>query len=231
MAGKILLVVLFVILALLLMALLIPVYVRVSYERGEWKAVLKYAKFARTLPAEKSSGEEEQEENTKKSQKEKKKPGKENKPRKKPTWSQIQYSLDTLPGVILKALKRTGRRMWFDPLKVHVLVATSDPADTAILYGKLEAFLAAFLPMLHRSVKIREQDIRLFPDFSEENMDLIADVGVHIRPISLLVVALQAAGGVLRWYISFSRLAKKAPSAEENNKRTTASAEPSVDQP
>lgn len=221
MVGKILLVVLFVILALLVTVLLIPVYVRVTYEHGEINAVLKYARF--TIPlasSEKNDGEE-----TKKENKPPKAEKEEKKPSKKPTWEQIQYTLDTLPKVILKALKRTGRRIWIDPLKVHVLVATADPADTAVLYGKLEGFLAAFLPMLHRTVRIREQDIQLFPDFCEDRMDFLVDAGIGVRPGGLLAVLLLTAGGMIKWYIGFRRRAEKTPAADGEKKQTTACAD------
>lgn len=219
MIGKILLAILFAILALLFIALLIPVYIRVTYDGGELNAVLKYAKF--TIPfrsSEKDDGEEKTE-------------GKKKKTSQKRTQEQVQYALDTLPQIILKFLKRTGRRIWLDPLKIHILVATPDPADTAVLYGRLEGVLAALLPTAHRAVRIREQDIRLFPDFCENEMDCIADVGVGIRAGGLLAVLLLTAGSLIKWYIGFSRLASKAPAAERKNKQTTAKAESAAEQP
>ena len=40
-------------------------------------------------------------------------------------------------------LRRTGRSIRLEPLKIHLLVAGPDPAGTAELYGKLEAALGA----------------------------------------------------------------------------------------
>ena len=59
MVGKILLAVLLVILALLVIVLLIPAYIRVTYEQGKISAVLKYAKFSIPLVPSEKSGEEE----------------------------------------------------------------------------------------------------------------------------------------------------------------------------
>ena len=108
------------------------------------------------------------------------------------------------------------------PLKIHLLVATSDPADTALLYGKLQGVLAAILPPLHCAVRIRDQDIQLFPDFCEESMDVIADVGLRIRPWDVLVVALFAAGGLVKWYFGFRKRADKHPDEQKRKKKKMA---------
>ena len=82
----------------------------------------------------------------------------------------------------MRLLGRTGRGVRVEPLKVHLLIACADPADTAQLYGRLCAALSAGLPLLERAVRIKDQDIRLFPDFMGDRMDCIADVGVSLRP-------------------------------------------------
>jgi len=221
--GRILLFLLCAILALLLVALLIPAYVRVSYEQGEPSVIAKYAWL--TIPIYPRESKEAAQEPT-----EKETSGKEQKetPSRQKSginWEQIQYSLDTLPPVLLKALKRTGRRIRIEPLKVHVLIATADPADTAILYGKIHAVLAAALPTLHRLVRIREQDIQLFPDFCENEMDFIVDAGIGIRPWDLLAIGLCALGGIFKWFLGFRKRATKFPETNDNNVETTAHAE------
>ena len=218
--GKIVLVVLGVVLIFLLVVLLIPAYVRITYEQGELRVFAKYAWLTIPIipPAVKQEKSEQKDEETEQEK---------TKPKKKTgiNREQIFYTLDTLPAILLKALKRFGRRIRIEPLKLHVLVATPDPADTAILYGKLHGFLGAFLPPLHRCVRIREQDIQLFPDFSEERMDYIADIGVAIRPGSVLLIILCALGGILKWYIGFRKRATKEPQKNGKNKDTTAQAE------
>lgn len=221
MVGKILLILLGVVLLACAVLLLLPVTVRVSYEQGELRAWLRFASWKIDLYPSQDKQEESREtaEAREKEPKQKKEP-KRKKENVKPNWEQISYTLEALPRVLLRALQRTGRRITVTPLKLHLLVAGNDPADTAVLYGWLQGFLAAILPPLHQAVRIREQDIQLFPDFCEEKMDLIADVGVRIRPWDILVVAVFAAGGVIKWYIGYKKRADKPDTAQKNEKAT-----------
>ncbi len=218
MVGRILLIVLCILLALLLAALLIPAYVRISYDSSGLLVVLNYAKL--TIPL--YPGKEDATKDASQSESDTKSADEPEKRKGKINREQILYSLETLPAVLTKVLKRTGRRIRIEPLKLYILVATSDPADTAILYGKLEGVLAAALPVLHRQMKIREQDIRLFPDFCEEQMDYIMDVGIGIRPIDLLWIAICGLSGVIKWFVGFKKRATKHPVAAKKHKDTTA---------
>lgn len=211
MLGEILLMLLGAVLLVCAVLLLIPVSVHISYEQGVLRICLRYAsKRIGLFPSKESvEGAEIAAEKPKKERKPKKQGG-------KPNREQIVYSLEVLPRVLLRALRRTGRRIVVTPLKLHVLVAGSDPADTAVLYGRLQGVLAALLPPLHRAVKIREQDIELFPDFCEDKMDLIADVGIRIRPWDILVIAVFAAGGIIKWLIGYRKRADKPETAQKN---------------
>lgn len=212
MIGKILMILLGVILLALLIALLMPLYVRVKYEGGEFCAFIRYAGKSITLYPGKKSDEERKDDKPKLSKSKDQTDGlkeKNKKPKEKINWEQICYSLDVLPRVLVKALLRTARRICITPLKLHILVAGSDPADTAVLYGKLQGVLASVMPGLHRAVRIEEQDIQLFPDFIQERMDYIADVGIRIRILDVLAIAVFAAFGLLKWYIGFKKRSSK----------------------
>lgn len=205
MLGRIILYIVLAVLLLLAIALLIPIRARVSYDQGELTALLRFGPLKIPLyPAEKrEKGKKEAppSEDTERAAEKKKKPG------LTLSREQIFYSLETLPPILGRALGRIGRRLRIAPLKVHVLLAGPDPADTALLYGRLEAALGALLPMLHRVAHIRDQDIRLFPDFQQECPACAADVGIAIRGWDLLVVALCAGGSLLGWYKNFRKLA------------------------
>lgn len=226
MVGKILLILLGVVLLAAAVLLLIPLNLRVSYESGTVHVWLRYASKTMILhPAneEKEEQTEPEKQNTVKSGAKKHK-----KEKKKPNWEQISYSLDVLPRVLLRALRRTGRRIVITPLKLHILVAGTDPADTAVLYGKLQGVLAATLPSIHKAVRIREQDIRLFLDFTEERMDCIADLGIRIRPWDMLAVALSAMGGIIKWYFGFKKRADTPEASHKNKQRSTVPADPAA---
>lgn len=227
MLGKILFGSLILLLAILLTFLLIPVSLRVSYEDKQLHVRLRYASWTITLfPIKKQEKEEQPDKKVKKEKKEK--PQKEPQPKAKPNFQQITYSLDVLPGVLIRALRRTARRIRITPLKIHVLIAQNDPADTALLYGKLSGALNASLPLLHRSVRIEEQDIQLFPDFTQEEMDYIADVGIRLRPLDILGVAVLALGGVIKWYAGYKKRADKTDTTQNTKKKDTAQADPAA---
>ena len=223
MIGTILLCVLGAILVLVLIALRIPAYIRVQYEQCKLRIFMKYAWL--TIPLSPKNENAPPQETGEEQSSESAEQEKEKKPKSTINKEQILYTIDTLPPVLLKALKRFGRHIRIEPLKVHILVATSDPADTAILYGRIQAVLAAVLPSVHNCVKIREQDIRLFTDFCEEDMDFIVDAGIGIPPGDVLNIAFCALGGILKWFVGFRKRATKEPGAKDNSIDTTAEAE------
>lgn len=73
-------------------------------------------------------------------------------------------------------------------------------------------------------MRIKDQDVRLFLDFQREQMDLIADVGLSLRPWDLVSVGLRAGGSLLKWYLRFRKLASPPPPAEEPKESNTEAA-------
>lgn len=215
MIGKIVLGVLLTLLALLLVLLQIPVSVRFSYQDGAPEAALRYGPMRLSLfPGKKEPVGDRPEE--------KKKPEKEPKPKKKGrriNREQILYALETLPPILGRALRRTGRSIRIRPLKIYVLVAGYDPADTALLYGRLEAALHGGLPLLRQAVRISEEDVRLYLDFTKRQMDVIADVGVSLRPGSLAWVGLRAAASLVKWFLGFRKLASPPDKEEKSQEK------------
>lgn len=214
-------VILCVVCLILCVLLFTPIRVRAAYDQGAVSAWVRFGPAQLPVyPREKTEGKPER----KKKGKPQEEAGTEEKKKRKRKINreQLLYTMEKLPPVLGRALRRVGRRVRIDPLKVHVLVAGSDPADTAVLYGKLEAALAAALPVLHRKIHIRGQDIRLFLDFQAERMDCIADVGLSIRLWDLLVMAVCAGASAVKWLIGFKRLADKPPAGDTDIKQQTA---------
>lgn len=236
-AGKIILWILAGLLALLLIALLIPAKVRFQYEAGEPFLAVRYGPVKLQLFPAKEKPKEKPKETA---EKKKKKPSKKKKtkaakgkvkkskpkktkpkkPKAKINREQILYALEKLPPILGRALKRTGRSIRVGPLKLYLLAAGADPADTAQLYGRLEAALAAGVPILEKTLRIRDLDVRLYADFQEERMDFIADAGVSLRLYSLVWMALRAGGSLLKWYIGFRKLASPPPEPEADKEKT-----------
>ena len=221
--GRILLGIALALLALVLLLLFLPIRLRVSWDRGGACVAVRFgpARLPLYPPGESGPLEEEQK---KKKETEPKAAGEKGKKRFSINRDQLVYTLETLPPILGRALRRVGRRVRIAPLKVYVLVAGTDPADTAVLYGRLTAALEAGLPLLHRMIHIREQDIRLFPDFQGEEMDLIADVGISLRLWDLLVIGLCAGGSLMRWFINLRKLSDKPQNKKKTEPKTAGEA-------
>ena len=219
MVGQILLYILCALLLLLAVFLLLPVRVRLRFDQGDAALWVRFGPVRLQLfprPEKKEKPKKKPEKTPQKGADAKKEIPE--KPKMKINREQIFYSIETLPPILGRALRRTGQRLRFTPLKIHLLVAGPDPADTAMLYGRLEAALSAGLPVLHRLVHIKDQDIRLFLDFQQEQMDLIADVGVALRPWDLVSVGVRAGGSLLKWFLRFKKLA--SPPQQEETEQT-----------
>ncbi len=104
-------------------------------------------------------------------------------------------------------------------------MAGSDPADTAQLYGRLTAAVGAGLPVLEEVMGVKDVDVRLYPDFTQQQMDLIADVGVSLRPGSLAWIGLRAGGSLLKWFFGFRKLASPPPEESEQNEGDSSQAD------
>lgn len=214
MAG---IIILCVILLLLGLVLFTPIRARVSRDEEGLRVWLKIGPAKIPLYPEKF-----QEEALEAPPKEEKpKPEKPAKKRKKLTMEQILYLLEGAPPILGRALRRTGRRIRICPLMVHVLVSASDPADTGLLYGKLQAALAALLPMLHRRIHIAEQDIRLYPDFEGQGVDYRLDVGIAIRLWDILVIGLCAGASGVKLLVGMKKLAPKDPAGDPEKPQKT----------
>lgn len=210
-----------VILLLLCLVLFTPILVRAIWEEGlRVRLRVGPVKLQVYPPKKEEKGDKPPK---KKKASEKKDTGeKPAKKRKSITAEQILYLLEALPPILGRALRRVGRRVRIGPLKVWLLLSAEDPADTALLYGRVEAALMAALPILHRHLAIRDQDIRIYPDFEGNGTDWRLDVGVSIRLWDVLVIGLCAGGSGLKALIGMKRLGAKNAAGETKTKETAA---------
>lgn len=212
-------------LAVVLLLLMVPVKVRGAYRDGKAEVTVRYGpvKLQILPPKGKKESEEPKPAKPQKARPKKEKP---KKPRAKINTEQILYALEKLPPILGRALKRTGRSIHIRPLQLYILAAGPDPAAVGILYGRLEAALAAGFPVLERVLRIQDADVRLYVDFTARQMDFILDAGVSLRPWDLVWMALRAGGSLIKWYIGFRRLASPPPeSAAEPADKTDAAAD------
>ena len=156
--------------------------------------------------------------------KEKKKdPSKKKKKKRGISLEQVLYSLQMLPPLVGKLLRLTCRGLRVDPLLVHITAAGPDPADAAVLYGRLYGAIATLLPLARELVPIRHEDVTLRLDFEKSALEAEADVGVYLRLGHLLGIGLVVAGGGLLWLLGFLKRAKP-PKAEPEDQAENESA-------
>lgn len=209
--GRIILGILLAILLMLAVLLSMTVQVRASYDQGDAELWVRFGPLRFQLYPVKPRGEKKKRE-PKPPEEPEKPPEKEKGKKRSLSPEQIFYTLETLPPILGRALGRLGRGIRIEPLRIHLLIAGEDPADTALLYGRAQAALAAWMPAVRRRVRIRGEDIRLFLDFQRTRPDCAAEVGISIRCGTAAWISLRAGGSLLKWFLKFRKL---APPAEE----------------
>lgn len=148
----------------------------------------------------------------------------------KPTRQQILYSIDPIAALVADLLSRFRRGLRFDPLRIHVEVAGEDPADTAVLYGKLYAAVAALMPALTEAVTVRRQDIQITLNFDRTQWMVSADVGISMRLWHLIGILFRLMFGGVSWYLGYRKLApqEQTPTDGTNAKTPVDSTAPAA---
>jgi len=209
------------VIALLVLLCLLPVGIHIRYD-GEVFPKLLIGPFSMTLlPKKKAVGKEAEEEKVEKKTDdgEKKK-----KAFQKPNREQIVYCLQTLPGIVKKALSRTRKGVTVKPLMVKAVFAGEDPADVAQNYGKAQALVSALYPELKKIVRIKKTSISLSTDYEREQMQLMAEVGVFLRIGTVLAIVFSAGFSLLRWFLGYRKLAGKDSGTLKNEQHGQAAA-------
>lgn len=198
------------ILLLLLLVLFVPVWARVTY-RGELCVRVRVLGIpltvlpasAKSPKADKPSGKE-----TKKSAEEKAKSpsrGKEllNEISRSFREDGVQATLDYLQALAKLAGRAAGRALrsiTVDCLRLDMLIATGDAADTAQRYGQVCGVLYPALAAVSGPVHIRRRRLRVEPNFLAEKSAVQLDVRLHIWVFRLVgaAIALLVGYGMMR---------------------------------
>ena len=112
------------------------------------------------------------------------------KPEKKETGGSL---LDFLPLVKLafSLLGDFRRKIRLDVLEIRLIMASSDPCDLAVNYGKAWAAVGNLMPQLERLFVIKKRDIEIECDFTASQTLVIARLDLTItlgRILSLVTV-------------------------------------------
>lgn len=105
---------------------------------------------------------------------------KDKKPKKSRSIQEILTLIKLFVPILTRAVKGVLGTILIDPMKIHWVVGSSDPATTAITYGLAQSTLTATIPLIDRVFTIQNQDISLGLDFDTERSEFDVLVGVSM---------------------------------------------------
>ena len=173
------------ILLLVTLLLCLPVHLSLTYD-GALRIRLRYALIGKTVYPPKSKKKERAE----KPSRNKKSSGKKTADRPEPSQfdrllreegpsgaARIIVEIARLAG---KAAKRFLQAVTVDELRLRLIVAAENAADTATDYGKICAAVYPALAVIESAVRVKKRDIAVAPDFLRERGEVQAKARLKI---------------------------------------------------
>ena len=146
--------------------------------------------------------------------KEEKKPKERKKPDIHLTLEDIRGGLHAVWQSIQSALRRAGKRIRIDPLRLSFVFGNEDPVNTAQWYGWANSAMWAVMPRLEEMIHIPDPRIHMEMDFTAAETKISGTVGASYRIGDLLAIGFAAIGPVLKFGIPFLRKQKAIKKAE-----------------
>lgn len=175
---------LFLVLLVLLLALL-PVWVHLKYDGVSFEAKIQVLglKFSVYPPKKKEKkGHKKTAGEEKPKEKEKQKPSTEEKTKL------IASEIFSLAGDAVGILKWTLKALRVEEVQLRFPLQGSDAADTALLYGHVNAFFYSGIAVLQNVVRLKVKNIEIIPDFAgQHKKDLFFACKAGISPVVLLI--------------------------------------------
>ena len=139
--------------------------------------------------------------------------------KKKPASSEKKISskkqkggsfVDFLPIVktVLEFLSCFRRKLRVKHLQIKLTMASPDPCDLAVNYGKAWAALGNLMPHLERIFVIKKRDLQINCDFTADKTLIYARIDLTITVGRVLVMAVRYGWRVLRQYQNIMKLRK-----------------------
>ncbi len=95
-------------------------------------------------------------------------------------------------------LKKTVGRIYFKKIKFDLTVATTDAADTAILYGRVCSVLGPIVCILENAKNFDIQSVKVQTDFTKEETSFVFSTDISIKIIHILAFVLSSALGIIK---------------------------------
>ena len=196
---------------ILFLLAVLPLGVRVNYDSDGplVKVILGPVKFTvYPLPKkEKKKKEPEKKQKTKEEPQEEAlpkppQPPKQEKPKEKKKGGSLT---DFIPFVklLFRFLGDFRRKLRLDNLYLRLILASSDPCDLAVNYGKTWAAVGNLLPALEKWFVIKKRDVEVECDFTASETLVVAKIDVTITLGRLLSLVVTYGVRALKEYLNF----------------------------
>lgn len=134
------------------------------------------------------------------------KPRKERHPLPKPGKEDIREALRRLLPALKKALRKLGRGIRIEPLRVSlVLGGKNDPADAAEKFGYLQAAIWTGMPQLERWMHIPDPRLHTEVDFAAEETKFSGEAAVTLRLGTLFAMGFALLIPALKWFLHYRK--------------------------
>ncbi len=173
---------LIIIIAFLILLMLIPLWVRVSYDGGLEAYAGVWRLYRLRLYPPKPRNEQPTEADIEEDE------------RPKKSFS-LGFELDQwleLAKVVMRALRRFKNGMSFGVIKLHCIISAPDPYDAAARYNAVNAFIGSFIPFFESGFDVKKRDIFVDLDLQSGKSTLEAKVETSIRVGTLVGIAIAA---------------------------------------
>ena len=148
-------------------------------------------------------------------EKEKKKPKESKKPKEDAQKGGSWKDFLPLVSVGLDFLGDLRRKLRFDHINIHVVLAGEDPADLGILYGKIWAAVAGLWPALERAFVIRRKNVEITCDFAASETLVAAAGDVTLTLGRAVCLTVRYGVRALREYLKIRKSKDKAVQEHE----------------
>lgn len=109
-------------------------------------------------------------------------------PKKEKKGGKLQQALDFIP-LILDTAKRFFRKLQVDKLDMELVICTSDPADTAVQYGRANALLGSIWQPVTEVFRVKDGHAHVGVDFegNKPTLYVLATLSLTIGQLLCLV--------------------------------------------
>lgn len=136
----------------------------------------------------------------------KEKAAKDRQPLPKPGKEDIREALQLLLPALKRTLRKLGRGIRIDPLRVSLILAgKNDPADAAEKFGYLQAVIWAGMPQLERWMHIPDPRIHTDVNFDAEKTEVSGEAAVTLRLGTLFAMGFALLIPAVKWFLHYRK--------------------------